>query len=110
MKLRLAERSHVVDINGIAGLEGIEARDGELRIGALVREADLGRSEWATGLPAIGDACAVIADPLVRNAGTIGGNLAHGDPANDHPAVMLALDATIDVVGRGGARAIPAAD
>lgn len=110
MKLRLAEPSHLVDINRIAGLDGIEARDGELRIGALVREADLGRSQWATGLPVIGDACAVIADPLVRNVGTIGGNLAHGDPANDQPAVMLALDATIDVVGPAGIRAIPAAD
>jgi len=110
MKLRLAEPGHLVDINRIAGLDRIEAQDGELRIGTLVREAALGGSDWAAALPILGDACAVIADPLVRNTGTIGGNLAHGDPANDHPAVMLALDAAIHVAGPTGARAIRAAD
>jgi carbon-monoxide dehydrogenase medium subunit len=110
MKLRLTEPAHLVDINRIAGFDLIEARDGELRIGALVREADLERSDWAAVLPVIGDACAVIADPLVRNVGTVGGNVAHGDPANDLPAVMLALGAAAHVAGPAGGRTIRMAD
>lgn len=110
MRLRLTEPAHLVDINRIAGLDLIGADGGELRIGALVREADLGRSGLAVTIPAIRDACAVIADPLVRNVGTVGGNVAHGDPANDLPAVMLALDAEAHVAGPTGSRTIRMAD
>lgn len=110
MKLRLAEPGHLVDINRIPGLDLIEARDGELRIGALVREADLEKSGWASAVPVIRDACSVIADPLVRNVGTVGGNVAHGDPANDLPAVMLALDAEGRVAGPSGGRTIRMSD
>jgi aerobic carbon-monoxide dehydrogenase medium subunit len=108
MKLRLAEPAHVIDINRISGLDHIKETDGFLRIGALVREADLEKSELIRSkYPLLLDTTLVIADPLVRNRATIGGNLAHGDPANDHPATMLALEAEIAVVGPQGERKIP---
>jgi carbon-monoxide dehydrogenase medium subunit len=110
MKLRLTEPAHLIDINRISGLDHIKEADGFLRIGALVREADLEKSELIRGkYPLLLDTTLVIADPLVRNRATIGGNLAHGDPANDHPATMLALEAEIAVVGPQGERKIPAA-
>jgi carbon-monoxide dehydrogenase medium subunit len=110
MKLRLASPGHLVDINGIPGLAFIKEADGFLRIGALTRESDLEDSEIArTRYPLIFDTCQVIADPVVRNLATVGGNLAHGDPANDHPATMLALDALVVAVGPGGERSIPVA-
>ena len=108
MKLRLASPRHVVDINGIAGLAGIREAGGFLRIGALTRESDLEESELVrTRYPLLHDTCKVIADPLVRNLATLGGNLAHGDPANDHPATMLALGAEVVAVGPKGERRIP---
>jgi len=107
MKLRLASPRHVVDINGIQGLDGIREAEGFLRIGALTREADLEESELVrTRYPLLHDTCKVIADPLVRNLATLGGNLAHGDPANDHPATMLALNAEVVAVGTKGERRI----
>jgi carbon-monoxide dehydrogenase medium subunit len=110
MKLRLASPGHLVDINGIPGLAFIKEADGFLRIGALTRESDLEDSEIVrTRYPLIFDTCQVIADPVVRNLATVGGNLAHGDPANDHPAAMLALDALVVAVGPGGERSIPVA-
>jgi carbon-monoxide dehydrogenase medium subunit len=111
MKLRLASPRHVVDINRIAGLGTIAEKDGALVIGALVREADLEASDLVRRrFPILADACRVIADPLVRNLATVGGNLAHGDPANDHPAVMLALGAEVVAVGPQGSRRIPVAE
>jgi carbon-monoxide dehydrogenase medium subunit len=108
MKLRLATPHHLVDINGIPGLSFIREADGFLRIGALTRESDLEESELVrTRYPLIHDTSKVIADPVVRNLATIGGNLAHADPANDHPAAMLALGAEIVAAGRGGERRIP---
>ena len=108
MKLRLAEPAHVIDINRISGLDHIKEEDGFLRIGALVREADLEKSSLIRRkYPLLLDTTLVIADPLVRNRATIGGNLAHGDPANDHPATMLALQAELVVVGPQGERRIP---
>jgi len=107
MKLRLASPEHVVDINGIPGLSGIREADGVLRIGALTRESDLEESELIrTRYPLLHDTSKVIADPVVRNLATIGGNLAHGDPANDHPATMLALGAEVVAVGPKGERRI----
>ena len=107
MKLRLASPAHVVDINGIPGLSGIREADGVLRIGALTRESDLEESELIrTRYPLLHDTSKVIADPVVRNLATIGGNLAHGDPANDHPATMLALGAEVVAVGPKGERRI----
>jgi carbon-monoxide dehydrogenase medium subunit len=108
MKLRLASPSHVVDLNRIPGLASIAEKDGALVIGALVRESELETSDLVRKrFPILADACRVIADPLVRNLATVGGNLAHGDPANDHPAVMLALGAEVAAVGPRGTRRIP---
>jgi len=108
MKLRLAEPAHVIDINRISGLDHIKEEDGFLRIGALVREADLEKSSLIRRkYLLLLDTTLVIADPLVRNRATVGGNLAHGDPANDHPATMLALQAELVVVGPQGERRIP---
>ena len=108
MKLRLSSPRHVVDINGIEGLDGVREADGFLRIGALTRESDLEASDLVrTRYPLLYDTCKVIADPLVRNLATVGGNLAHADPANDHPATMLALGAEVVAVGTKGERTIP---
>jgi len=110
MKLRLASPGHLVDINGIPGLAYVREADGFLRLGALTREVDLEESEVVRiRYPLLHDTCKVIADPLVRNLATVGGNLAHGDPANDHPATMLALDAEVIATGARGERRIPIA-
>src|SRR5216117_1744659 len=110
MKLRLANPLHLVDINGIAGLAYIREADGVLRIGGLTRESELEESELVrTRYPLLHDTSRVIADPVVRNLATVGGNLAHGDPANDHPATMLALGAEVVAVGAKGERRIPVA-
>ena len=107
LKLRLGSAAHLVDIGKIPGLEYIVEEDGVLRIGALTREAHLEQSEIVQRrYPLLSDTAAVIADPLVRNLATVGGNLAHGDPANDHPATMLAFRAQVVATGPGGARTI----
>lgn len=109
MKLRLAEPSHIVDINSIADADYLRLDDGNLVLGPLLREADLGASALVRGhVPILSDATAVIADPIVRNMGTVVGNLAHADPANDHPATMMALGAEILVLGPRGQRVVPA--
>ena len=113
MKLRLAEPTHLVDINGLSDLNYIKEQDGYLCIGAMTRESDLETSDLiAENYPILKDTSEVIADPLVRNLATVGGNIAHGDPANDHPATMVALNAEIVVNGPtgllgGGKRTIP---
>jgi aerobic carbon-monoxide dehydrogenase medium subunit len=110
MKLRLTSPAHVVDINGIPGLAYIREAEGLLRIGALTRESELEESELIrTRYPLLHDTSKVIADPVVRNLATVGGNLAHGDPANDHPATMLAIGAEVVAVGPRGERRIPIA-
>lgn len=110
MKLRLAAPGYLVDINRIPGLQYIKEVDGSLRIGALTREADLEASDLVRSkYPLLFDTAGVIADPLVRNMATVCGNLAHGDPANDHPATMLALEAEVVAVGPKGQRTIPVA-
>jgi carbon-monoxide dehydrogenase medium subunit len=109
LKLRLGSYAHIVDINRIPGLEYVKEEKGVLRIGAGTRQATLERNELVRGKYAIlADAVPLIADPLVRNRGTIGGNLANGDPANDMPAIAIALGAELVAKGRGGERAIPA--
>jgi len=103
MKLRLAEPVHLVDINGLSDLDYIKEDGGFLCIGAMTREATLETSDLiADKFPILKDTSEVIADPLVRNLATVGGNIAHGDPANDHPATMVALDAEIVVNGPAG--------
>ena len=111
LKLRLAEPEFLIDINRIPNLRYVEERDGALHIGALAREADLDRSGVVAQRYAILlDTAAVVADPLVRNSATICGNVAHGDPGNDHPATMLALGAFFVARGPRGTRTIPAHD
>ena len=111
MKLQLAAPGCLVDINRIPGLDEISEGDGFLRIGSLTREAYLDSSEMVrAGYPILCDTTAVIADPLVRNMATVGGNLAHGDPGNDHPATMLALGAQVTALGPAGERMIPVSD
>ncbi len=108
LKLRLGDAGHLVDIGRIPGLTGIAEAGGLLRIGGATREADLERSDLIREkYPILLDTAVVIADPLVRNRATVGGNLAHGDPANDHPATMLALEAEVVARGPGGERTIP---
>jgi carbon-monoxide dehydrogenase medium subunit len=109
LKLRLGTFAHLVDINRIPGLEGIKEEGGFLKIGALTRQAALERSELIRKkYPILADAVPLIADPLVRNRGTVGGNVANGDPANDEPAIMIALGATLVAHGPKGERTIAA--
>jgi len=110
MRLRLAAPRYLIDINRIAGLAYIKEVNGFLRIGALTREAELESSDLLRSkYPILVETASVIGDPLVRNRATIGGNLAHGDPANDHPATMLALAAEVIATGPTGERTIPIA-
>jgi len=107
MKLRLVSPDYIVDINRIPGLDYISESDGHLKIGALTREHELESSDIVkTRFPILADTAKVIADPLVRSQATVCGNLAHGDPANDHPATMLALGATVVATGPKGKREI----
>ena len=106
MRFRLALPATIVDINGLEDLQYIREEDGHLAIGALTRESALEESEIVKRYPLLLDTARVIADPLVRNAATIGGNLAHADPANDHPATMLAYGAELVAHGPGGQRSI----
>lgn len=108
MKLRLARPSYLVDINRIEGLSYVKEEGGFLKIGGLTRESELEASPIIQSkYPIILDTAHVIADPQVRNLATVGGNLAHGDPANDHPATMLALGAQVVATGPRGERTIP---
>ena len=110
LKLRFAQPAHLVDIGRIPGLDYIKEEGGVLKIGALAREAALEASDVVRSrYPILADTAAVIADPIVRNLATVCGNLAHGDPANDHPATMLALGAEVVVTGAKGPRTIPIA-
>ena len=111
MKLRFSAPTHLIDINNIPGLDHIKEEDGFLKIGALVKEVDLEDSKLIHNKYHIFiDATKLIADPQVRNFGTIGGNIAHGDAANDHPAVMIALGAEVEISGPEGKRTVPIDD
>jgi aerobic carbon-monoxide dehydrogenase medium subunit len=106
MKLRFAAPSMLIDMRRVPGLSGIERANGGVRIGALTTHATVQSSDL--GLPAT--AAKQIADQQVRNRGTIGGSLSHGDPASDLPTVVLAMDGSVTVRGPGGERTIAAAD
>jgi carbon-monoxide dehydrogenase medium subunit len=111
MKIRLARPECIIDINRLADLHYIKEEGGFLKIGGLTREADLETSDLIRSkYSIILDTAASIADPQIRNMATVGGNLAHGDPANDHPATMLALEAEIVAIGQHGERIIPVKD
>ena len=111
MKLRVANPPALIDLGRIEGLDGISRNDGSITIGALAKHAAVAASDVVTAdCPVLADAAAHIGDPQVRNRGTIGGSLAHADPAADYPIVMRALGATIHVTSGDGERAIPADD
>ena len=109
MKLRLAKPEHLIDLAGIKDLKGVRADGGDIVIGAMTTQNELVRSDLlAAKLPILRETSLVIADPQVRYVGTLGGNVANGDPGNDMPAVMMCLGATYHVVGKGGERRIAA--
>jgi len=108
MRFRLSMPAVLIDLNGIEGLEYVREDNGHLAIGAMTRESALEDSSLVQSrFHVLADAARVIADPVVRNRATVGGNIAHADPANDHPAVMLAYDAEVIALGPNGTRAIP---
>lgn len=107
LRFRLARPSVLIDINRINGLEYIQESGGMLHIGALTREAELDSSNLIRDrYPILFDTSTSVADPVVRNWATVGGNIAHSDPANDHPATMLALGAHVVAVGPAGERVL----
>ena len=109
MKLRLAQPTMLIDIARIPGLSGIRERDGGLEIGACTVHHEMATSALVQRLaPMLSDAAAGIGDPQVRNRGTLGGSLAHADPAADYPAAMIALDADIHLQGPNGRRSVKA--
>lgn len=111
LRFRLAGPSVLIDINRINGLEYIQETDGTLHIGALTREAELDSSSLIRDrYPILYDTSMMVADPVVRNWATVGGNLAHADPANDHPATMLALGASVVAMGPAGERVLSIED
>ena len=111
MKLRLATPEHLVDLHGIAGLKGIRRDGGTIVIGAMTTQHELLASEEiAKSLPVLCETALLIADPQVRYRGTLGGNVANGDPGNDMPALMLTLGASYRLEGANGAREVAAID
>src|SRR5712664_4239431 len=111
LKLRFAQPAMLVDIGRLPGLSGVTRNDGRLRIGALTRHVDIERSKDLGGPWAIlPEAAHWIADPLVRNQGTIGGSVCHADPSGDWGSIMLALDAELVARSSKGERVIRAAD
>src|SRR4051812_22639131 len=111
MKLRLSEPQSLIDIARIPGLSGIREKDGKIEIGAGTVHHDVASSTLLRQVcPALADCAAEIGDPQVRNRGTLGGSLAHADPAADYPAVMLALEAEIHLKNPKGWRVVKAQD
>ena len=111
MKLRMADVPHLIDLQDVGGLSDIEVGADSIRIGALVTQADIIDHDGLTkAAPILREAALQIADPQVRYMGTVGGNVANGDPGNDMPGLMQCLDAVFTVVGPDGERDIPARD
>jgi len=109
MKLRFAQPAHLIDLNRISELRGIREEGANVVIGAMTTEAELITSPVVRGkLPLLAEGAGQIADPQVRCKGTIGGDISHGDPGNDHPALMIALDASFVLTGRQGQRSVKA--
>ena len=111
MKLRFAAPEHLIDINRIPELRGVREHNGQVIIGAMTVENEVINSPIIQAkLPLLSEAAKLIADPQVRNRGTIGGDIAHGDPGNDHPALSMAIDASFVLEGPGGRRTVAARD
>lgn len=110
MKLRMATPDHLVDLHGISELRGIRRDGGNVVIGAMTTQHDLlASADIAATLPILQEAARLVADPQVRYMGTLGGNIANGDPGNDMPALMITLDAVYRLQGPDGPREVPAA-
>ncbi len=111
MKLRMAAVGHLVDLQDIAELKGIRVAGGLVRIGAMTTQHEMiASADLARAAPIIAEAAVQIADPQVRYMGTVGGNVANGDPGNDMPGLMQCLDASFTLVGPDGTREVPARD
>ncbi|MEP2718466.1 xanthine dehydrogenase family protein subunit M [Pseudophaeobacter sp.] len=111
MKLRMADVPHLIDLQGIKDLDTIDINGSEITLGAMVTQHDLiGHDVLAAAAPILREAALQIADPQVRYMGTIGGNVANGDPGNDMPGVMQCLDAQINLIGPDGTRTVAARD
>jgi aerobic carbon-monoxide dehydrogenase medium subunit len=111
MKLRLATPEHLVDLHGIAGLKGVRRDGGTVVIGAMTTQHELlGSDVIGKSLPILHETALLIADPQVRYCGTVGGNVANGDPGNDMPALMITLGASYTLEGPSGARSVAARD
>ncbi|MFY0312148.1 FAD binding domain-containing protein [Leisingera sp. D0M16] len=111
MKLRMAEIPHLIDLQGVAGLKGITVADDRITLGAMVTQHELIQHQGlAAAAPILREAALVIADPQVRYMGTVGGNVANGDPGNDMPGLMQCLDAEFTLVGPDGERTVAARD
>ncbi|WP_238366474.1 FAD binding domain-containing protein [Mesobacterium pallidum] len=109
MKLRMAEVPHLIDLQDVAGLGGIEVGESSIRLGAMVTQTEIiGHDGLAQAAPILREAALQIADPQVRNMGTVGGNVANGDPGNDMPGLMQCLDAVFTLVGQDGERQVAA--
>lgn len=109
MKLRMAAPEHLIDLGSVEGLKGIRQEGGDIVIGAMATQAEMVKSDLLTAqLPIIRETALQIADPQIRYVGTLGGNVANGDPGNDMPAVMLALNATYVLRGLSGERQVRA--
>lgn len=111
MKLRMADVPHLIDLQDIGGLSGIEISDSAIRIGAMTTQSDIIENEkLSTCAPILREAALQIADPQVRYMGTVGGNVANGDPGNDMPGLMQCLDASFALIGLDGEREVKARD
>ena len=111
MKLRLATPTHLIDLHGVAGLKGIRRDGNKVVIGAMTTQHELlGSDEIKKSLPILHEAALLVADPQVRYRGTVGGNVANGDPGNDMPALMMTLGATYRLEGTSGAREVAAGE
>ncbi|MEM9342174.1 MAG: xanthine dehydrogenase family protein subunit M [Pseudomonadota bacterium] len=111
MKLRMASVDHLIDLQNVRELFGIDIRTGEVRIGAMTTQTEIiDNAELARLCPILKEASLQIADPQVRNMGTVGGNVANGDPGNDMPGLMQCLDARFTLVGPDGERDVAARD
>jgi carbon-monoxide dehydrogenase medium subunit len=110
LSLRLSRFDHLVDLRAIDELRGVTAVDGSIRVGAMTTQATVARSDGAAAVPLLAKATSHIGHYQIRNRGTLGGSLAHADPAAEYPAVAVAVDASLEVVGPAGGRRIPASD
>ncbi|MCR9238254.1 MAG: xanthine dehydrogenase family protein subunit M [Alphaproteobacteria bacterium] len=111
MKLRMADIPHLIDLQDVGGLGGISIESGRIKLGAMVTQHEIiNHDGLASAAPILREAALQIADPQVRYMGTIGGNVANGDPGNDMPGLMQCIDAQIELIGPGGTRSVAARD